>query len=86
MDQLNHTVGHHYTQKNVKVGPDSRKNTKNEKRLNEFLNTGEYKDLPNVCAEDFEDELDYDHAKQRKIKLNQANYVIEPRRLLNNFH
>lgn len=85
MDQLNQTFGTNYAQKNVKSGPDARKN-RNDKRLNDYLHSGEYQDLPNVYAEDFEDEIDYDHAKQRKSKVNQANYVIEPRRLLNNFH
>ena len=48
--------------------------------------SGNCNDLPGFDPEEFDDETDYDMAKKRKNKLNQTNYVIEPRRLLNNFH
>ena len=80
LDNLKSNVGQIYTIDDV-IG-DKNKGFNNEEEMKIFLKTGQFKHIPGVKREEFEDENDYNMAIKRTHKTHQANYVIKPRRLL----
>ena len=69
MDKLQKKVGLTYVIEDVKGRYKSGQKT-NDKRIEEYIKTGEHKNLPGLNISDFDDEVDYLNAIKRKMKIN----------------
>ena len=69
MDKLQKKVGLTYVIEDVNGRYKSGQKT-NDKRIKEYIKTGEHKNLPGLNISDFDDEVDYLNAIKRKMKIN----------------
>ena len=83
MDTLQHDTGHWYEINEVN-GKNSGFN--NDMALKEYVRSGQHNFIPDVNPAHYESETDLKEALKRDKKINQANYVVPPRKLMPSLH
>lgn len=82
MDDLGRNTGKFYTIDDVAGQSD-----KNQRAMNEFIRTGQHSYVPGADMNPHESHHDLKEAtKRRNTKINQTNYIVEPKEILSKLH